>query len=155
VGTLAGYSGIWIARGLSQGGRLITIESEPNHSDFALQQFKKAGVADRVELRRGMALDVLPTIARECGSGSVDLVFLDAVKTEYPDYWRLVRPLIAKGGVIIADNILGAGDWWIGSDGHPSREAADQFNRILARDPEFQVTGVPTTQGLLIGRRIA
>lgn len=154
VGTLAGYSGIWITRGLSKGGRLITIESEPRHADFAQQQFRKAGVADRIELRRGFALDVLPALARDCPSGSVDLVFLDAVKTEYPEYWRLVRPLISRGGLIIADNILGAGDWWIGSDRHPSREAANQFNRMLARDAEFCVTGVPTAHGLLIGRRV-
>ncbi len=154
IGTLAGYSGIWIARGLSKGGRLITIESEGKHADFAQAQFEKAAVADRVEIRRGLALDVLPRLAREFAPGTVDLVFLDAVKTEYPEYWRHVRPLIAVGGLIAADNVFGAGDWWIGSDGHPSREAADRFNRTLARDTDFQVTAVPTSQGLLIGRRM-
>src|SRR5438552_9625547 len=62
VGTLGGYSGIWIVRGLSDGGKLITIEPEKLHADFAIEQFKRAGVADRVELRRGKGLDVLPQL---------------------------------------------------------------------------------------------
>ena len=154
AGTLAGYSGIWLARGLAPGGRLITIESEPSHAEFASRQFAKAGVADRVELRLGKALDILPGLARELEPGSVDVVFLDAVKSEYPDYWRLVRPLIAVGGLILADNVLGAGDWWIDAIGHEQRDAADRFNRIVASDPDFQAVAVPLREGVLIGRRI-
>ncbi|MHC4415022.1 MAG: O-methyltransferase [Planctomycetota bacterium] len=153
VGTLGGYSAIWIARGLSKGGRLITIERELLCADFAQAQLGRAGVTDRVKLVRGAALDVLPRLAGELEPGSVDVVFLDAVKSEYPDYWQVVRPLIATGGLILADNVLGAGTWWIDDASDPSREAADRFNRLVAGDPDFEAVAVPIRQGILIGRR--
>ncbi len=154
VGTLAGYSGIWIARGLAPGGRLITIEYEPKHANFARRQFERAGVSDRVDLRVGAALDVLPTLAKELGPASVDVVFLDAVKTEYPAYWEIVRPMIRPGGLILADNVLGGGSWWIDNAGEPSRDAADRFNRLVAGDPHFEAVAVPLREGVLIGRRV-
>jgi caffeoyl-CoA O-methyltransferase len=153
VGTLAGYSGIWIARGLKPGGRLITIESQPSHAAFAREQFKRAGVADRVEVRQGQALKALPALAREMAPGKADLVFLDAVKSEYPEYWRLVRPLIGAGGLIVADNVLGAG-WWIDEVDNESRRGADRFNRLVADDPDFEAVAVPLRNGMLIGRRM-
>ena len=154
VGTLGGYSGIWLARGLADGGRLITIESEPLHADFARRQFERAGVADRVELREGPALELLPPMAQELAPESVDVVFLDAVKNEYPDYWAIVRPLIVPGGLILADNVLGAGTWWIDDVDDPSRQAADRFNRLVADDPDFEAVAVPLREGVLIGRRM-
>ncbi len=152
VGTLGGYSGIWIARGLSNDGKLITIEAEDIHADFAQMQFERAGVADRVEIRRGKGLDVLPLLADELAPGSVDVVFLDAIKLEYCDYWKLLRPLIAPGGLILADNIYGS-DWTIDQEDDPQRIAVDRFNRMLASDKDFEVTAVPLRQGVLIGRR--
>ena len=154
VGTLGGYSGIWIVRGLSDGGKLITIEPEKLHADFAIEQFKRAGVADRVELRRGKGLDVLPQLAKELAPGSVDVVFLDAIKTEYCEYWKIVRPLIGIGGLIIADNVYGSGDWWIDDIGHATRDAADRFNRTVAGDVDFESVALPLRQGVLIGRRM-
>jgi caffeoyl-CoA O-methyltransferase len=154
VGTLAGYSGIWIARGLSPGGRLITIEKEPAHAVFARRQFERAGVEDRVELRCGDGLEELTRLATELAPASVDVVFLDAEKTEYPDYWRIVKPLIAVGGLVLADNVCGAGSWWMDCEGNPSREAADRFNRLVAGDEDFEAVAVPLREGVLIGRRI-
>lgn len=154
VGTLGGYSGIWIARGLAKGGRLITIEPERLHADFATEQFKTAGIADRVEIRRGRALDVLPSLASELGNDSVDVIFLDAIKTEYPAYWRIVRPMIAVGGLTIADNVLGSGDWWIDDEHDATRNAADEFSRTVAADQDFETVAVPLRQGVLIGRRV-
>jgi caffeoyl-CoA O-methyltransferase len=154
VGTLAGYSGIWIARGLSPGGRLITIEKEPAHAAFARRQFARAGVEDRVEVRCGEGLEELTRLAAELAPASVDVVFLDAEKTEYPDYWRIVKPLIALGGLVLADNVCGAGSWWMDCEGNPSREAADRFNRLVADDEDFEAVAVPLRQGILIGRRI-
>ena len=154
VGTLGGYSGIWIARGLAKGGRLITVEPEHLHADFAQEQFRIAGVADRVAIRRGTGLSVLPQLAVEFAPGSVDVVFLDAIKTEYPAYWEMVRPLIAVGGLIIADNVCGSSGWWIDDVGHESRHGADQFNRMVARDPDFEAVAFPMRQGLLIGKRM-
>jgi caffeoyl-CoA O-methyltransferase len=154
VGTLGGYSGIWIARGLNPTGKLITIEPEELHADFAQEQFQIAGVADRVEIRRGTGLAVLPQLAKELKSESVDVVFLDAIKTEYPDYWEIVRPLIAPGGLILADNVCGSNSWWIDDVGDPSRDAADHFNRLVADDPDFEAVAVPIRNGILIGRRV-
>ncbi|MHC4416696.1 MAG: O-methyltransferase [Planctomycetota bacterium] len=153
VGTLGGYSGIWMARGLAEGGRLITIEREPNHAAFAQRQFERAGVADRVEIRVGAALEVLPQLAEEVGPRSLDVVFIDAEKTEYPDYWTLVRPLVAVGGLVLADNVYGGGTWWIHDYEHPVRQAADRFNRLVAGDEHFEAVAVPLRQGVLIARR--
>jgi predicted O-methyltransferase YrrM len=163
VGTLAGYSGIWIARGLKPGGRLLTIESEPAHAAFAREQFRTSGVEDRVSVREGKALDLLPQLVRELDPGSVDFVFLDAVKEEYPRYWELAKPLIGAGGLIVIDNILGGGcrpggssqgGWWIDSAGNPSREAAVKVSRMIANDPDFEAVAVPIREGVLIGRRM-
>jgi len=153
LGTLAGYSGIWIARGLKPGGRLMTIEAEPKHADFAQRQFERARVADRVEIIRGRALEILPDLAGRLGHGSVDFVFIDALKSEYPEYWKHIRPLIAPGGLIVADNVLGSGNWWIDDEAHPDRIAADRFSRLVAGDPDFEAVAVPMREGVLIGGR--
>lgn len=160
LGTLAGYSGIWIARALPQGGRLITVEPNAGHADFAQRMFAAAGVADRVEIRRTTGIAALADLARELGPESVDAVFLDAIKTEYPEYFRLARPLIARGGLLLADNVLGSGNWWIDDSPAPgeakdSRDAADRFNRIVAADPGFEAAAVPIREGVLIARRRA
>ncbi|MFZ0014744.1 MAG: class I SAM-dependent methyltransferase, partial [Acidimicrobiia bacterium] len=81
LGTLAGYSGIWIARGLAEGGRLITVEYNDEHADFATKEFETAGVADMVEIVRGPALDELPGILERVGPDSLDFAFVDAVKS--------------------------------------------------------------------------
>jgi len=156
VGTLAGYSGIWIARGLNSGGsggRLITIEKEPAHAAFARRQFQLAGVADRVEVRCGDGIAELERLAGELPPRSVDVVFLDAEKVEYPDYWRLVKPLIAAGGLILSDNAYSTGSWWIDGVGDAERDAADAFNRLVAGDEDFEAVAVPLRQGVMIGRR--
>jgi predicted O-methyltransferase YrrM len=155
VGTLAGYSGIWIARGLAEGGRLITVEREPAHAAFARAQFERAGVSDRVELRVGAALEVLPRLAGELGPGSVDVVFLDADKAEYADYWALIRPLVAVGGVVLADNVLGTGSEWIDQQDRPQPRAVDRFNRLVAGDDAFEAVVAPLRQGVLIARRFS
>jgi predicted O-methyltransferase YrrM len=153
VGTLGGYSGIWITRGLAAGGRLVTIDRDPRATAFARKQFERAGVASRVELRCGEALEILSDLVKERRPGSVDVVFLDAEKTEYPAYWHLVRPLIARGGLILADNAFGSSSWWIDEADNASRRGADELNRLVAADPEFEAVAVPVRQGLLIGRR--
>jgi predicted O-methyltransferase YrrM len=156
VGTLAGYSGIWIARGLSAGGKLFTVELEGRHADFARREFDQAGVGERVHIRRGAALDVLPQLARELGPASVDLVFLDAIKTDYPDYARILKPALSPGGLLLADNALGSGSWWIDQPRgeNPERDAVDDFNRMIAGDPDFQAAAIPIRQGLLIARKM-
>lgn len=152
VGTLGGYSAIWLARGLAPGGRLITIEKEPHHADFAREQFKRAGVSDRVDVRVGTGLDLLPGIAAELGPNGADLIFFDAIKREYPEYWAACRTTLRPGGLLVADNILGAG-WWIDEVGHPDRDAVDAFSRAMAGDPTLDCSCIPLREGLLVARK--
>lgn len=146
LGTLGGYSGIWIARGLAPDGRLITIEAVDLHADFAETEFASAGLGNRVDVVRGPALEVLTTL--EIVEESLDFVFLDAIKTEYVDYFEMVKPLIAVGGLLVADNVYGTGQGWI-DEGY----GTDAFNRAVAADPDFDATITPQREGLLIARR--
>ncbi len=154
LGTLAGYSTIWLARGLSAKGRLITVEPNDKHADFAQAQFVRAGLDDRIELVRSGGIEALESLAQTQPPGSVDVLFLDAVKTEYPEYFRIARPLIAPGGLLIADNILGSSHWWIDQEGEPNREATDLLSRTVAADPEFEAAAVPIREGVLIAKRL-
>jgi len=149
VGTLGGYSAIWITRGLQPDGRLITIEHDPRHADFATTQFETAGLSHRIELRRGAGMDVLRRLTEELEPGTVDVLFLDAEKSEYTDYFLLARPLVAVGGLVIADNVYGTSAGWI-DQGH----GTDPFNRHIAADADFEAVAVPIREGVLIGRRL-
>lgn len=148
LGTLAGYSAIWIARGLAPDGKLITVEFNETHADFAEREIETAGVSDRVEVVRGAALDVLPGLADELGPESVDFAFIDAVKREYVDYFRLIKPLMKPGGLLVADNVYGTGAGWI-DEGH----GTDDFNRLVAADADFDAVATPMREGVLIARR--
>jgi len=154
AGTLAGYSGIWLARGLAPGGRLYTIEFEAAHAKFARGEFDAAGVGDRVEVIEGAALDELPKLAERLGPTSVDVLFLDAVKTEYPGYLEAALPMLRPGALLLADNALGGGGWWIDEPAgtSPSLDAVDAFNRQIAADPRFDASCVPLREGVLIAR---
>ena len=108
IGTLGGYSTIWMARALPEGGRLITLEADPKHADVARKNFARAGVCSNVELRLGKALDTLPKIAAE-GLGPFDLFFIDANKSNMPEYFEWSLKLARKGSIIIADNVVRGG----------------------------------------------
>lgn len=148
LGTLAGYSAIWIARGLAPKGHLTTIEYEPRHAEFANAEFETAGVGDQIDVVIGAALDVLPGLTEDWGLGSIDLAFVDAVKTEYPDYFEMIKPMMASGGLLVADNVYGTGAGWI-DEGH----GTDRFNRTVAADPDFEAVALPIRQGVLVARR--
>lgn len=155
LGTLGGYSGVWIARGLAPGGRLITIESVQKHADFARGEFERAGVGDMVEIRVGAALEVLPILADELGEGSVDFAFFDAIKAEYPAYLERIRPMLRVGGILMADNALGGG--WSITDppgSSPQRDGMVRFNQMIADDPMFEAVCVPIRSGLVVARKI-
>lgn len=156
VGTLGGYSGAWLARGLQPGGRLITIEPMDLHAGFAQGEFDAMGLSDRVEIRRGFGMDVLPRLVGELGEGGVDVVFLDAIKSEYPDYLPHAKAMLRSGGLLIADNALGGGSWWIDDPegSNESRDGADRFNRLVAADEQFDSACVPIREGVLVARRV-
>lgn len=149
VGTLAGYSAIWIARGLSPEGKLFTIEADDSHADFAQQELETAGIAGHVEIIRGKALEMIPRLGQRIGPGSVDFAFIDALKEEYVDYLKAIKPLVRVGGLVTADNVYGDGRGWI-DEGY----GTDEFNRHVAGDPNFEATAVHAGAGLLIARRV-
>jgi predicted O-methyltransferase YrrM len=108
IGTLGGYSTIWMARGLAPGGRLITLEADPRHAALAKENIAGAGVQDIVEVRVGKALDTLPTLAAE-GIGPFDLIFIDADKVNTPSYFTWAVKLARPGTLIIVDNVVRKG----------------------------------------------
>lgn len=153
LGTLGGYSSIWIARALRPGGHLVTVENDEKAARFAAREFEAAGVESWVEIKLGSALEVLPGLAARFGTQSLDFAFVDAEKEEYLQYWKLIRPLIAPGGYFVADNVLGAGTWWIDDTDHPARAAVDNLSREVAADSHFQSVMLTQRQGLLVARR--
>ena len=151
IGTLGGYSGVCLARGLAPGGRLDTFEFDPHHAGVARESFRRAGVEDRVKIHVGPALDNLPGIDAD---GPFDLVFIDADKTGYPAYLEWAFRHLRTGGVVLADNVFRAA--W-GTDSNwtaQSVEALDRFNRELSRGGRFQATFLPTVEGLAMGVKL-
>lgn len=144
IGTLAGYSGVWIARALPPGGRLLTLEMQPSTAEVARRNFALAGLADRVEVRVGPALDTLPTLVTE---PPFDLVFIDADKESYPHYLDWALRLTRPGAAILAHNVYLGGDV-VRSDGSARIDAVRAFNRRLAEDPRLVSTLVPLRDGM-------
>jgi predicted O-methyltransferase YrrM len=105
IGTLGGYSTIWMARGLPDGGRIVTLELDPHHAGVARSNFERAGVTDRVEIRVGPALQSLAALAAE-NAGPFDLVFIDADKPNNPNYLTSAMQLARSGTVIVCDNVI-------------------------------------------------
>lgn len=155
IGTLAGVSAIWIARGLSPGGRLISIDIEPKHKKIAEHEARAAGVADRVEFRLGRGGEVMQALVKELGAGSVDLIFLDADRREYLPMMPAVKALLRPRGVLVIDNALSAGRWV--PDAYApgeARDTMDEVNRAIAADPDFAASTIlPVGNGLLVAIR--
>lgn len=156
LGTLAGYSGIWIARALPYGGRLYTVEPNDLHADFAKREFADAGVSTKVTIVPGYALDMLPRLTSELGYGSLDMVFIDAIKREYLDYARAVTPLLRDGGLLVADNALASNVWHVtdAPGSSPERDAVDQFNKAMAADGRFETACISNRQGVLVAIKV-
>lgn len=108
IGTLGGYSTIWLARALPAGGRLITIEFEPRHAEVARENFARAGLDSQIDIRLGKAIEVLPQLEAE-GAGPFDFIFIDADKPPYPDYFEWALRLSRSGTLIVADNVIRGG----------------------------------------------
>ncbi|MGO9112409.1 MAG: O-methyltransferase [Thermoguttaceae bacterium] len=152
LGTLGGYSTIWLARALSPGGRLITLEYEPKHAEVARANIARAGLAGIVEIRVGPALETLPQLAAE-GRGPFDLIFIDADKEGYPEYLDWALKLSRCGSLIIADNVVRQGAVIDPADDRPDMVAIRRFNERLATDARltatvFQVVGSKGHDGL-------
>ena len=140
IGTLAGYSAIWLARALPEDGKLVTIEFVPAHAEVARKNLERAGLGHLADIRVGDAGEVLQTMSQE---PPFDLIFIDADKPGYPRYLELVLPLSHPGTVIMADNLIRQGEVMDETPGDASLEAIRVFNRMLADNPRLDSTILP------------
>jgi predicted O-methyltransferase YrrM len=150
VGTLGGYSGVWIARALPPGGELVTIEKDVRHARIARQTFASAGVADRVTLLEGEALELLPGL-----EPGFDAVFLDADKAPLPEYLEWSLRLLRLGGLLLCDNAFIDGGVVDPAARSPDVEGVRAFNRRAASDPRLVATIVPVRDGLAVAVKVA
>ena len=151
LGVFTGYSTICLAEGLAEGGTIHAIEINDELEDLIREGYGKAGIAGKVQLHFGDAKEIIPTL--DC---RFDLVYIDANKREYPDYYNLVFDKVVQGGLILADNVL-----W---DGKVLQEPMPQdaqtrgiaaFNDMVAADPRVEVFILPVRDGLSVIRKLA
>jgi predicted O-methyltransferase YrrM len=155
IGTLGGYSTIWLARALPPHGRVLTIELDPRHADIAAENIECAGLSEAVEIRRGSAIDVLPHLASE-GLSPFDLVFIDADKESTADYFEWAMQLTQPGSVIVVDNVVRSGAV---VDPHTEDSTAQGIRRFLAAVKDdarvtmtaLQTVGIKGYDGFAIG----
>jgi predicted O-methyltransferase YrrM len=143
IGTLAGYSTIWLARALPTGGRLITLEAEPQYAEVARANFVRAGLDEVIEIRLGRALDTLPQLAAE-GRGPFDLIFIDADKANNADYFSWALKLSRRSSLIIADNVVRDGAVINAASADASVQGIRRFNERVAAEPRVSVTAIQT-----------
>jgi predicted O-methyltransferase YrrM len=143
VGTLGGYSTIWLARTLPTAGRLITLEADAKHAEVARANIARAGLAERVEVRLGRALDLLPVLAAE-HQEPFDFVFIDADKANIPEYFEWAVKLSRPGSVIVVDNVVRRGKIIDPNTGDDSVNGVRRFNEKLARMTQVSATTIQT-----------
>jgi predicted O-methyltransferase YrrM len=143
IGTLGGYSTLWLARALPAGGRLITLEFEPKHAEVARGNFILAGVADVIDLRVGPALESLRQMVSE-GCAPFDFIFIDADKVNYPGYFEWALKLSRSGTMIIADNVIRQGAVVDAASVDPSVQGVRRFHELTAAEPRVSATALQT-----------
>ena len=146
IGTLGGYSTIWLARALPPGGRLITLEADAKHAEVARENIERAGLDGVVELRLGPALETLPRLAAE-NRGPFDFIFIDADKPSIPDYFTWSLKLVRRGSVIIVDNVIRSGAVIDAANGDANVQGVRRFNDMLAAEPRVSATVIQTVGG--------
>ncbi|MER3555330.1 MAG: methyltransferase [Meiothermus sp.] len=139
IGTLGGYSTIWLARALPQDGRLITLEFNPKHAEVALENLARAGLSEIVEVRQGAALDTLPTL-----TGPFDLIFIDADKPNNPNYLEWALKLSRPGTLIVADNVVRDGEVVNPNSSNVGVQGTQKFLERLAAEPRLSATAIQT-----------
>lgn len=143
IGTLGGYSTIWLARALPAGGQLITLEVDPGHAEVAQANFVRAGLAGIIELRLGSAADTLAQLAAE-GAGPFDFVFIDADKPSTPEYFSWTLRLTRPGSVIVVDNVIREGAVADSASNDASVQGVRRLNELLASEPRVSATAIQT-----------
>lgn len=136
IGTLGGYSGIYLSRALPEDGKLISLEIDPHHADVARRNFERAGVGQKAEVRVGPAADTLRQLAAE-GEPLFDLIFIDADKDGYTEYLRLSLPLLREGGLLLGDNTLPDAVLTDADSG------TKRYNAAVAQNPDLTTIVIP------------
>src|SRR4051812_25618956 len=143
IGTLGGYSTIWLARALPADGRLVTLEVDPKHAEVARRNIERADLGGVVDLRLGPALETLPKLAAE-GIGPFDLIFIDADKPSNAEYFVWALELSRPGTLIIVDNVVRGGEV-VDPDNHDPRTlGVHRLNDVIAAEPRVSATAVQT-----------
>jgi predicted O-methyltransferase YrrM len=151
IGTYTGYSGLCMARGLAENGKLITLDINDELEKMVRGFFDESGLSDQIDYRLGNALEIIPTL-----EGPFDLVFIDADKINYANYYDLVIEKLSKGGIILADNVL-----WSGKVLPEGRKKLDKdtaaildFNRMVQDDPRVENSLLPIRDGIMMARKL-
>ncbi|HEY1985404.1 MAG TPA: O-methyltransferase [Terracidiphilus sp.] len=143
IGTLGGYSTIWLARALPDDGRVVTLEIDPKHAGIARANLKKAGVQDRVEIRLGAALETLRSLHAD-GGAPFDLIFIDADKKSMPEYLGWSLKLSRPGTVIIADNVVRDGKVIEPDNPDENIQGVRRMTEMMAAEPRLSATAIQT-----------
>jgi predicted O-methyltransferase YrrM len=143
IGTLGGYSTIWLARTLPDGGRAISLEADPRHAEVARANIARAGLDDRVEVRLGMALNLLPGLAAD-GGPPFDFVFIDADKQNNAAYFDWALRLSRTGSIIVVDNVVRGGEVIAAASDSPTVQGVHRFLERLATEPRVSATAIQT-----------
>ncbi len=143
VGTLGGYSAIWLGRALPPDGRLLSLELEPRHAEVARANLARAGLAERAEVRVGPAAESL-TALRRASTPAFDVVFIDADKVGYPEYLEGAIALSRRGTLIVADNVVRRGDVADASSSDAQVQGVRRMNERIAHDPRLFATAIQT-----------
>ncbi len=143
IGTLGGYSTIWLALALAPGGHLITLENDPRHADVARANLGNAGLGRIVQVRVGAALDTLPQLVAE-GRGPFDLIFIDADKVNTPAYFTWALTLSRPGSLIVVDNVVRDGAVADASSTDQAVQGMRQFLELVRSEPRVEATAIQT-----------
>ncbi|MFD7067963.1 O-methyltransferase [Streptomyces sp. NPDC059913] len=143
IGTLGGYSTIWLARALPEGGKVVTLEADPAYAEVARANVERAGLGQVVEVRVGRALDTLPELAAE-EPEPFDVVFIDADKPSNPEYLAWSLKLTRPGSLIIADNVVRDGEVADATSDDPKVRGVRRFTELVAAEPRLSATALQT-----------
>jgi predicted O-methyltransferase YrrM len=143
IGTLGGYSTIWMARALPKDGTLLSLEADPKHAEVARANIAAAGLSDIVEVRLGKALESLPQIEAE-KRAAFDFIFIDADKANLPDYFRFALKLAHRGSVILVDNVVREGRVIDARSEDANIKGVRRMNELVAAEPRVSATALQT-----------
>lgn len=150
VGTFTGFSALAVARALPEDGKLLCLDVSEEYTKIGQRYWERAGVADRIELRLGSAVESLRALPE---TASIDFSFIDADKREYIDYWDELVPRTRSGGVILVDNVFAGGRVADTDDTSPSVQAIRAFNHHAMHDDRVELTMLPISDGLTVARK--